>query len=82
MAKLAIFFRIRNSKLGIFMFVINVLQKAEMVECNKRSAINPNGISNAQHGQHQQIMLGKSDSVAADIVCHIALRMTVDHYSL
>ena len=35
------------------MFVINVLQKAEMVECNKRSAINPNGISNAQHGQHQ-----------------------------
>ena len=35
------------------MFVINVLQKAEMVECNKSSTINPNGISNAQHGQHQ-----------------------------
>jgi len=53
MAKLAIIFRIRNSKLGIFMFVINILQKTEMVEWNKSSAINPNGISNAQHGQHQ-----------------------------
>lgn len=62
------------------MFVINVLQKAEMVECNKRSAINPNGISNAQHGQHQQIMLGKSDSVAAEH--RMAYRITDDHYSL
>lgn len=53
MAKLAIIFRIRNSKLGIFMFVINVLQKAEMVECNKSSAINGNGISNTRHGQQQ-----------------------------
>ena len=53
MAKLAIIFRIRNSKLGIFMFVINVLQKAEMVECNKKSNFNGNGTSNTQHGQHQ-----------------------------
>ena len=53
MAKLTIIFRIRNSKLGIFIFVINVLQKAEMVECNKSSTLNGNGISNAQHGQHQ-----------------------------
>ena len=41
------------------MFVINVLQKAEMVECNKKSNFNGNGTSNAQHGQHQQIALGK-----------------------
>ena len=53
MAKLAIIFRIRNSKLGIFMFVINVLQKAEMGEYNKKSIFNGNGISNARHGQHQ-----------------------------
>jgi hypothetical protein len=39
MAKLAIIFRIRNSKLGIFMFVINVLQKAEMVERNNKRSL-------------------------------------------
>ena len=42
------------------MFVINVLQKAEMVEYNNNKVFNGNGIINAQYVQHQQIMLGKA----------------------